>query len=686
MKKVILCLVMAVTSIITANAQQKTCGSSEKQARMFQQFPQGIQNQLDLEEWTKKYAKTEQRGVNVVYIVPVVFHIIHNYGPENISDAQVYDAVDVINRDYRLQNADTAAIVPSFQALKADIEIEFRLATLDPNGNCTNGINHVQSMTTYGGDDAAKFSGWPNNMYLNIWTVNHFSPDFSTAAAYAYLPGTASNSVDGVISLYNYVGSIGESSVNNSRTITHEIGHCLNLRHTWGPGNDVGLTCGDDGVSDTPITKGHSACVLNDASCNPPTIENVQNYMDYSYCTNMFTLGQKTRMRAALTATASNRSSLWQASNLAATGVSGPPVTCVPIADFALQTPGRNLVCEGGTVHFKDFSHHATITSWMWYFPGGVPSTSTDTNPDVMYPTAGIYDVSLVVANSVGQDSIVRPQYVRVSAVGATTGTIPYVESFEDTTVFPINDGFLIDNDGLTTWTRVTNAASGGSASIKINNYTNVAGQIDSWIGPPLDLSNIAQPTMTFKVANAQRNSLSNDQLQLSFSYNCGESWIPRWTRSGASLSTAGILSVNFTPNASQWVLHTTGAMSNLTQKPNVRFKFENKSDRGNNTYIDEINITGTIVNIDEADDVQTGFTLWPNPSDGETRLQFFLSSTQKVKISITDVLGRNINNLLEQTLQEGDHNFMIPAMTPGIYFIDLIVNNKHHARRLIIS
>ncbi|MBK7855670.1 MAG: hypothetical protein IPJ79_12925 [Bacteroidetes bacterium] len=83
-------------------------------------------------------------------------------------------------------NADTASIVPAFQGIAADCEIEFRLARLDPNGNCTNGIDRIKSIKTYDADDASKLNPWPSDEYLNIWTVSNFGTSHANAAAYAY--------------------------------------------------------------------------------------------------------------------------------------------------------------------------------------------------------------------------------------------------------------------------------------------------------------------------------------------------------------------------------------------------------------------------------------------------------------------------------------------------------------------
>jgi len=679
MKKILLAFILATTIASVTNAQEKHCYTTEMDNEMALTNPDMLRQRQNLEAFIQQYGKAERRNNSVVYVIPIVFHILHNYGEENISDAQVLDQVRILNRDFRRTNADTVNIVPAFQGMAADIEVEFRLPSIDPNGNCTNGIDRVQTMLTYSANNQSKINGWPNNKYLNVWVAN--SLENTGAAAYAHYPG-GNNAVDGIMNLHSYLGSIGTSSPGRSRTLTHEIGHYLNLAHVWGSTNSPGVACGDDNVSDTPETKGWSSCVPSGSICNPPIIENVQNYMEYSFCEYMFTEGQKTRMRATLNSSVSGRNNLWTPANLLATGVTQGPQVCTPIADFNVN---KRLACEGGDITFYDLSWNATVTNRVWSFPGGVPSTSTDSAPVVNYPVAGNYSASLTVSTASGADSITRTALVYIT--GSQQTSVPFVESFEDTASFPGATGFILNEDNSTTWTRVTNAASAGSASIRINNYTNVRGQIDDWIMPTLDFSNITSPvTMTFDVANAQRDSTSDDRLTFSGSLNCGANWIPRYNKSGASLATTTSLVVtNFTPNATQWRQESL-SLNPFKLLPNIRFKFSNISDRGNNTYIDNINITGMIVNVDEIDEIQLGFALYPNPTTEASTVEFKLSQRQSVSLEVKNILGQTISNVINGELDGGLHEIKLPALPKGIYMIDLYTGNKHHVRRLIVS
>jgi len=255
--------------------------------------------------------------------IPVVVHIIYNDYYSNISDAQVNSALIAINEDFNAGNSDYNNVVSAFSSIKSNVGISFALASIDPNGNPTTGITRTESdFTDYADENVKSLVIWDTDMYLNVWVVDNIE---SGAGAYAYYPGTAPNGAEGIVCRHSQFGTIGTSSSYNfdSTTMTHEIGHYLNLAHTWGDSNDPGedVNCNDDdGVSDTPNTIGTLyGCNTNQSTCG--SLDNVQNYMDYTDCTNMFSNGQRSRMHAALHSSVGGRINLWQYDNLVATGL-----------------------------------------------------------------------------------------------------------------------------------------------------------------------------------------------------------------------------------------------------------------------------------------------------------------------------------------------------------------------------
>ncbi|MDQ3048898.1 MAG: M43 family zinc metalloprotease [Bacteroidota bacterium] len=658
------------------------CGTYEAMEKSFQEHPElRAQYLSEKAEMRKGSSETTNKEASaVIKTIPVVFHILHQGGTENITDAQIHDAMAILNRDYRMMNADTSVVVPVFKPIIADCEIEFRLAKKDPLGNCTNGIDRIYSAETNIGDEGSKLNPWPRNKYLNVWVVKTIA-----SGAAGYFSGWWAASKDGIMILSNYVGSIGTGDVSRSRALTHEVGHFLNLDHTWGATNNPEVSCGDDGIGDTPITMGFTSCALSSSDvCTPGVEENLQNYMDYSYCSRMFTNGQKAAMISCLNSTAGQRSSLTTTSNLSATGVSLPSVLCK--SDF-FSSSATNTVCEGGSLTFTDIAYNGDPVSWNWTFPGGTPSSSTDSVPVIMYNTAGVYDVTLSVTNGSGTVAATKTSYVTVNPATAVYSGAFYFEGFEGGTL-PSTD-FKVRNNapGGNTWVQTSTAAATGSKSAMITNSTSYDTYVDELIGPSIDMTMVTGPSvaMAFKVAHAQRTASSADKLSMYVSTNCGLTWSLRKVLTGAALSTGGVQSASFTPSATQWTQHVV-SLASYASEDNLFFMFRFNSNGGNNVFLDDINITGS-VGINELEN-DLNFNVYPNPAEDNTVVVFDLLEKKKVSIVITDVLGRQAASLYNGELAAGAHNYAVSeaGLSSGVYFVTLNVGGNKFTKKLIVK
>lgn len=395
--------------------------------------------------WLREYRQLMQRiqreaappsdrtVVTERFVVPVVVHIIHDGGPSNISDAQVKDAIRLLNEIYQARHPDTAQVIPYFKPRIGNPNLEFRLARLDPEGNCTSGITRHDSPLTNSADDRVKklpHAYWNADRYLNIWVVEKIAGGIS---GYAYFPCMAAK-LEGVVVRNSYFGSVGTALDRQSRryTLSHEVGHYLGLRHTYGYGNRAGPGHGncddDDDIRDTPLTEGSplDKCDLYQLACpgSPDLLANVQNIMDYSVsCRCMFTTGQAVLIREGLSGGFACRSLLISDDNLLFTGVSDGqslPV-CRPVAWLVASgsranqpvqylTPGDSLVFHGEAYNIEADS---TLV-FDWVFAGGLPASSAQREPTVTYSLPGIYDVFLRVETALGSDTLRRVGYVVV--------------------------------------------------------------------------------------------------------------------------------------------------------------------------------------------------------------------------------------------------------------------------------
>jgi hypothetical protein len=217
LKSIFIAILGLVATGVFAQEDHLNCGERENRVRMFGMYPEaeGIARRADqaLETYTENFTdEAPERGSQTIYTIPVVFHVIHNNGPENISDEQILNGLSILNRDYAMLNSDISLVVTAFETITADVGIQFALATKDPNGNCTRGINRVVSTLTSVGDQSMKdLIMWPRNKYLNIWICL----DAAGAAGYSNLPpdvaGNWGANTDGIVVRSDYVGSIGTS-------------------------------------------------------------------------------------------------------------------------------------------------------------------------------------------------------------------------------------------------------------------------------------------------------------------------------------------------------------------------------------------------------------------------------------------------------------------------------------------
>jgi len=268
--------------------------------------------------------------LNEIITIPVIVHVLYNTAAQNISLEQVMSQIDVLNQDFRLLNTDRSIIPAAFKGAAADSRIMFCLAKVDPDGRSTTGINRIAtSKAFFMADDAMKFKAqggadaWDNKRYLNIWVCRIFG----RTLGYATPPGGDATK-DGVVITSNVFGTKGSvrPDFNKGRTTTHEVAHWLGLKHIWG--DDY---CGDDGIDDTPQQKSYNfncPSFPRLSNCGESTSGDMfMNFMDLTSdaCMNMFTLGQKNKMRAAF-AIGGARNSILRSYQCDASLASGGPI------------------------------------------------------------------------------------------------------------------------------------------------------------------------------------------------------------------------------------------------------------------------------------------------------------------------------------------------------------------------
>lgn len=288
--------------------KRRQCAAMQEFERMLEDEPSFRINQQRAEAFTARAVTSgeAERVARKLITIPTVVHVVYRKPKENISAAQIQSQIAALNQDFRSTNPDTATVPDAWKGLVADSRIKFRLATKDPAGKRTDGIVRVQTdRTSFGPGDGVKkasrggSTAWPTDAFLNLWVCTLKGG----LLGYAQFPG-GPKATDGVVVLNSAFGTEGSATApfNRGRTLTHEVGHWLNLRHIWGDTLDCS---GGDRVPDTPNCEGpnYGTPTFPVISCNNgPNGDMFMNYMDYvdDATMVMFTAAQVARMSACL--------------------------------------------------------------------------------------------------------------------------------------------------------------------------------------------------------------------------------------------------------------------------------------------------------------------------------------------------------------------------------------------------
>jgi PKD repeat protein len=618
-----------------------------------------------------------------VYIVPVVVHVIYDTPENNITRAQVLDAIRVLNRDYRRMNVDTANTRAIFKPVAADIQIEFQLAKKDPGGNCTDGITRTFSSLTNGAFNNVKpLSNWDNTKYLNIWVVESINSSSTpgTILGYAYkpVPGGQPFTLDGIVIRNDQMGTIGTARA-GGRTLVHEAGHYFGLDHPFRNGCFSG-----DGCSDTPpVASSNSGCNMNANSCSndvPDLPDQVENYMDYAddNCTNMFTLCQRGKMRATL-ASSNLRANLVSNNNALATGISPNMVLpCPPEPDFNAD---KRLICEGESIQFTDMTYLGNPTSMQWTFAGGNPATSTLENPIVTYSQKGSYEVELVTSNASGTATKTYKGYV---SVRSQTNT-PYINIFgDDFEAYPIPNENWHVTPGLDTmhFRYFNKTAFAGQSCVTLQNFGAFEGERDAMISHAISLENSTSAQLTFNYAFAERSFGNTDRLRVYISTDCGETWTLENNQQGPLLRTTNTrIDTAWWPTmAAEWKEAQVDLNDYAPSPDYILIKFEFENGGGNNLYIDEPRISATIGNKEEL--TAANITVYPNPASAELHID--LGSDETAGITVLDVTGRTV--LHKNTNGQRVISLETAHLNAGLYIIQVEINGQKSNHKVVIE
>jgi Pregnancy-associated plasma protein-A len=215
--------------------------------------------------------------------VPVWFHVVSDGEIGNVTQKQIDEQMTVLN----------LAFAGFYGGVKSGFSFELVGVTRTDNPDWF-----------YGGIGGSAERPMKRALHRGGFeTLNVYSTTAGPYLGWAYLPGLSDSQLylDGVVSDWEAMPGTSdtyEGQYDLGQTLTHEVGHWLNLEHTF----FGGCNAKGDFVDDTPPMKvPTSGCPEGKDTCPEPGLDPIHNYMDYSYdaCYEEFTPGQVARAQDA---------------------------------------------------------------------------------------------------------------------------------------------------------------------------------------------------------------------------------------------------------------------------------------------------------------------------------------------------------------------------------------------------
>lgn len=687
-----LCLVSLIFLLIfLPNSQAQHCATAQKEQEALLEPSRALlrqQTQARIVQY-----KARENASQAIYTIPVVVHVLYNDPAQNLSRTRIEEQIQILNEDFRRQNADAIYTPTDFVGVAADAQIQFCLATRDPNGQPTTGITRTATTVSNIGSGSAYYSSiaggktaWDTNRYLNIWVCEIGGGTLG----FTYRPGTAPAGADGVVIHYTNFGRTGASApFDRGRTTTHEVGHWLDLDHPWGSGG-----CGqDDGIGDTPNQdQGSSGCPTHpQTSCG--SADMFMNYMDYTNdaCMNLFTQGQRDHMRATVLAARPNLLSgqtCIQVNNDAGTQIEVPnALVCTDSlrAVISLHNYGTNAL-QSAIIYYQ--LDNGTVNSLNW--TGNLTSTQSTLLylPPLLLSTASIHRLNVWSSQpNLQTDPVAANDSSFASFLAVQPQNLPLTEGFQQQSGLPPNWRTENPDNGIT-WAHTTQVGASSSASFFMDNwdYQNQLGAVDRLVLPAMTLPDNTIPLLQFELAYALFSpSGYGDTLRVQASGDCGQTWTTVYEKGGATLSTVtGTRATEFVPQSNEWRLETVD-LSAYRGVEALQVRFEQLSEAENNLYLDNINIS-LLNNTTSLEQPSFVMHVWPNPSQGYVQLAVDLpEGGQPLTWKLYNAVGQVLLQQKTVAQQKNLYQLSLEQLPKGLYFLEMQWEGERQVKQVLL-
>jgi hypothetical protein len=660
-----------------------------------------------LKEYIERKSLTAQSPLATVYKIPVVIHVIHKGEAigtgTNISDAQINSAITSLNQFFR-----------NGFGTSVDVEIEFELAHIDPSCMPTSGINRINgtvvpdyatngiTVLVASPNEAAvkSLSTWTWENYYNIWIVSEINNNNGGVGIQGFAYPPFNHPLDGAVILYNAFGydpggALGynlKSITQQNKTLVHEIGHALDLYHSF-EGDDANndgvadqcpanVTCATDGdrICDTEPHRRSSSNCPGTNSCNGGLPSGfASNFMDYSSqaCQDKFTPGQLTRMRSAL--------ELQRTSLISSISLNSYPITpyVQPVANCASTTGAGGLANDYAgimnvSINGKDFS---SSVPGIDNASSGYVNWTTDCHTLTQLVRGGMYSFSVTVNGF-------NDQQVRAWIDYNNNGT--FDNSTEEIFVrTQIPDNFPIGNVTVSgTFTVPSNATLNSVLRLRViddlstsfGGFSNIPdGCYDPAYGQAEDFHVSISSTLPVTLQSFTGKKSGEDVLlawQTSAERNSKEFQVER-SHDGVNFNRIGIVS----------------ALRNSTSTHNYSFIDRTITQENNYYRLKQVDLDdqfeySKIVHVKDPLSNSVPFSLLSNPVQNNLDIQFGELADGKVQVRLTDITGKLILKWNGEQVANSRVRISIndKNLTKGVYILHAVVSGKQYVQKVVVK
>lgn len=348
--------------------------------------------------------------------------------------------------------------------------------------------------------------------------------------------------------------------------------------------------------------------------------------------------------------------------------------TSEPIAQIAADRFEVNCMNE-----YVQYIDHSVLSSdnatWSWSFPGGTPSTSTAQNPMVQYAAPGTYDVTLIVTDDYGTST---QSYTAFIEYVQNTESLDLVEDFElgisDTwTQYNANGSYAWSEDFVDNGPYCT-----ATNCLKIDHFNiNAVGDEAELITPYIDLTDAVDAELHFDYAYAKYGGTYEDGFRIDISTDCWSTFDTLWYAFGDSLSTVPNVNTSWVPaDCADWSVNNIVDLQNYLGQQ-VMIRFVGINGWGNNFYMDNVNVSGHLIGVEEH--ALEEITVYPNPSHGTFIVEH---SIPNVAYELLTIDGKRV-----QSGKLGIVKTTVNAhVAAGTYILHLTHEGQEVVRRIVIE